>query len=479
MLQYDSLNPKRVFYYFKEISAIPRGSGNRTAISNYCVSFAKEHGLAYIQDKAENVIIYKPASKGYDSSAPVILQGHLDMVCQKTEEATVDFETDGIHLILDGDRLKAEHTTLGADNGIAVAMMLAILEDDALSHPPIEAIFTTDEEIGMLGAKELPYDKINGKTMINMDAEEPDTVTVSCAGGSDFEMKVPYRRVSCAGTRVVIVIKGLKGGHSGIEINQGRVNADILAGRILAKGMMAGGNLISLWGGDKANAIPLLAELEFAVEDAKTFETKMSDVLREIQYEILDREENFAPEILVMEQGEFSVLDEDSQKRVMTALLAVPNGVMEMSRTIENLVETSLNLGIMKTEDGAVVLRFALRSNKKSAMQFLEDRLSAIADYIGAQTETGGYYPPWELNPDSPLQRIYHQVHKEQLGTDAKTVAIHAGLECAVFVANIPGLDCIAIGPDLTDVHTVQESLSVSSVAETYNLVLKILEKSR
>ncbi len=476
----ETLKPERVFHYFKEISAIPRGSGNRVQISDYCVDFAKAHQLEYIQDAAHNVIIFKPASAGYEDSLPMILQGHLDMVCQKTPEKEIDFEAEGIHLVVEGDYLTADGTTLGADNGIAVAMMLAILESDTASHPPIEAIFTTDEEIGMLGAKELPFDKIKGKRMINIDAEEPDTVTVSCAGGTDVILKIPYGRIQMAGTRISVEVKGLKGGHSGIEINEGRVNADILAGRILHfinRNTELG--LLSVDGGDKANAIPLFAKIEFVVPDAEAFLPTLDRFLEELRLELADREEGFAPELTVMEDGSFSVLDEISKDKVITALLTVPNGVMEMSCVIDDLVETSLNLGILQTEEDVVRLHFALRSSKNSAMKFLEERVKLIGRNLNAQIETGGYYPPWELNPASTLQQIYHQAYREQFGTDAKTMAIHAGLECAVFVANIEGLDCIAIGPELVDVHTVQERLTISSVEETYQLILRMLEKSK
>jgi len=474
------LQPERVFYYFEEISAIPRGSGNRKAISDYCVQFAKEHHLKYLQDEAQNVIIFKAGSCGYETASPVILQGHLDMVCQKTPECNIDFETDGITLKIDGEYLKAEGTTLGADNGIAVAMMLAILESETLSHPPIEAVFTTDEEIGMLGANCLPYDKLKGKSMINMDAEDPDTVTVSCAGGSDFVLSLPIQRTEIRGTRVAITLQGLQGGHSGIEINEGRVNADILAGRVLTYAKrIADIRLLSIDGGDKGNAIPLACRIELVVPDGELFQKELSKQLDSIQAEIKDREPGFAPTIEVLETGSFLAMDVSSQNTLLAALLTVPNGVMDMSVVIDNLVETSLNLGILKTEEEQVFFQFALRSNKKSALEYLKDKLTAIAEHLGAQVETGGYYPPWELKQDSKLQRLYQELYLAQHGKTANAVAIHAGLECAVFVANIEGLDCIAIGPEALDVHTVKERLNISSVADTYNLVLSMLEKSK
>jgi len=479
MEKLKGLQPERVFKYFEEICSIPHGSGDMNAISEYCVAFAEKHSLKAIRDEANNVIIFKDGTPGYENSEPVILQGHLDMVCQKTADSNIDFEKDGLDICIDGDYVTANGTTLGADNGIAVAMVLSILESDTIPHPPIEAVFTTDEEIGMLGAMKLCMDSLKGKKMINLDAEEPETLTVSCAGGSDFRMTIPVKREKVSGTMVEIALKGLKGGHSGIEINTGRVNADILAGRVLncAKSV-SDFKLISVDGGDKPNAIPLYCSIKVVTEDIEKFVSGMKDCLELIKKEISDREAGFEYEIITQD-GEFDVMDKDAQKKLMFALIGMPNGVMEMSYNIKDLVETSLNLGILKTENDKVVIHSALRSNKQSSLVFMEERMRAFATYVGAEVETFGHYPPWEYKDNSPMQKMYIETYKDYFGFEPKVVAIHAGLECGVFASKINDFDCIAIGPQLSDVHTVNETLKISSTKEIYEVLLNLLKKCK
>lgn len=480
MKKLSNLKPARVFYYFEEISQIPRGSGNMDAISSYCMEFARTHNLKAFRDDANNVVIFKKASAGYESAEPVILQGHLDMVCQKEETCNIDFEKDGLSLYVDGNFLKADGTTLGADNGIAVAMILAILESDTIVHPPIEALFTTDEEIGMIGASAFSTDCLHGKRMFNLDSEEPGMATVSCAGGSDLQVTLPVVRKTISGEKVTINLKGLQGGHSGVLIGEGRVNADILAGRVLqyAK-QFADFELISINGGDKGNAIPLACTIEVLVQDAETFTASMEEYFATIQKEIAQREPNFAPTITRNGIGEYAVLDADSRDKLIYMLLCAPNGVMDMSAEIENLVETSLNLGILKTEPDSVFMHFTLRSNKKSALEFLEQKLKAFLEFAGGSVKTFGHYPPWEFKENSTLQKIYKETFREMFGYEPAITAIHAGLECGVFSGKIDGLDCISIGPEMYDVHTTGERLSISSTEETYSLLLKLLEQCK
>ncbi len=480
MKNLSALEPKRVFEYFEEICSVPHGSGNMEQISQYCLDFAKRHGLRAVRDAANNVVIYKNGTAGYEASAPVILQGHLDMVCQKTDDCSTDFEKDGIRPYIDGDFVRAEGTTLGADNGIAVAMTLAILASDDIAHPPIEALFTTDEETGMYGAMALDAKLLSGKKMINMDAEEPGTVTVSCAGGSNFLMTLSYTPMRVRGTHITVCISGLQGGHSGIEIHKGRVNADILMGRILHEAK-AGGDfrLIGANGGDKGNAIPLACSAELVVENAQVFAEKLQYSMDIIQREICDREPNAALTVSVGEMGEFDVLPQADSDRLIQLLLCAPCGVMDMSVSIEGLVETSLNLGILKTQNNVVELLFTLRSNKLSALDFLEKRLLVLAKAFGCSTKTDGHYPAWEYKADSALRELCKECYHTLCGEEAKVEAIHAGLECGVFASKIPGLDCVAIGPALFDVHTVSERLSISSTAQTFALVKMILAKCK
>lgn len=478
MSKLDKLNPQRVFYYFEKISSIPRGSGNMKSIAQFCVGFAVEHNLKYVRDTADNVVIYKNGTAGYENSAPIILQGHLDMVCQKTDDCDIDFTKDGLELYVDGDFIKARGTTLGADNGIAVAMMLAVLESDNIVHPPIEAVFTTDEEIGMIGARALDMSVLRGTRMINLDSDAEGIVTVSCAGGSDFVAHLPLEKHRAYGTPVMLEIKGLKGGHSGVEIDKNRVNANIIAARILTDIKSAVGfSIISINGGDKANAIPNSCKIQLCVEDADLFCDTAKKYIDIIKDEIRDREPDFNAQLTAESAKECDVFERDTESKITNALLCAPNGVMEMSAGIKGLVQTSLNLGILETKNDCILLHFALRSNKQSSLMFLQSRLAALFGILNVPTETFGHYPPWEYRENSPLRDIYCSVYRDTFGKESKIEAIHAGLECGVFDSAIDDFDCIAIGPALYDIHTTRERLSISSTENLYSLIIKILEK--
>ncbi len=475
----ENLKPEKVFKYFEEICSIPHGSGNMEKISTYCENFAKTNGLDYIRDSINNVIIYKPASAGYETAEPVILQGHLDMVCQKEEDINIDFETDGLDIFLDGDYLKARGTTLGADNGIAVAMIMAILEDKTLSHPPIEAVFTVDEEIGLIGAGKLQFDKLKGKRMINIDSEEQEILTVSCAGGSDFRMTFPIKRIKTSGTEIKIALKGLLGGHSGVEIDKNRTNANILMGEILK---FAKENfdidIITVGGGDKGNAIPNASAAHIVVQNPQDA-GKIKEFAALKKEEIAARENGFVYEISMGDTGEFEVFEKELCERLIFALSSTPDGVMEMSKEIDGLVETSLNLGILKTDETEIIMHYALRSNKKVGLYGLEDKMKAFAEKAGANVETFGHYPPWEFKTDSDLQGLYKEKYKEKFGNYPLVRAIHAGLECGMFAEGIDGIDCISIGPEMHDVHTTKERLSVSSTEKIFDLVKSVLAALR
>ncbi len=470
------LKPDKFFKYFEAISLIPRGSENRSGIKNYIVSFAKEHSLKYYTDEADNVIIYKEGTGGLKDSEPLILQGHTDIVCQKEEGSSFDFEKDEIKLLIDGDYIKADGTTLGADNGFAVAFMLDILSDKALEHPPIEAVFTSDEEIGMVGAKKLDLSKLRGRRMINLDSEDLDVMTVSCAGGSDFLMHLPVKRVKEKGEVVTLALKGLRGGHSGVEIDSGSVNADILMGRLLNHlSLNVAFDIANIEGGTKANAIPSYAKAEFIFRDKDGF-NKLENYLEALKAEISSREKDFSWE-LKKELKEASVLDENSKKALIFALATTPNGITEMSVEIENLVETSLNLGILNMKEDEIIFHYALRSSKKSALFALEEKMSAFSKMLNASFEAFGHYPPWEFNSESSLQKIYKEAFKEKTDKEIKVEAIHAGLECGVFASGIEGFDAISVGADIKDVHTVNEKMSISSVGEIYEILLDVLKR--
>lgn len=473
----SGLEPREVFEYFEQLSAIPRGSGNMSGIADFCVEFAGKHSLKCVHDGANNVVIYKNATAGYENVEPIILQGHLDMVCQKTNDCDIDFMTDGLQLYTDGDFIKAKGTTLGADNGIAVAMVMSILASRDIPHPAIQAVFTTDEEIGMVGALQLDGNLLSAKRMINIDSEEENCMTVSCAGGSDFRAVLPINRESVYGTELTVALKGLKGGHSGIGINDGRVNADILVGRVLDQlAKMTDFDIISVDGGDKVNAITNACIMKLSVKNAQNVTDSLEQYLAVVKNEIISREPDFCWEITVGDTAGHSVFSKENKRDFIFLLLCAPSGVVEMSAEIEGLVETSLNLGILKTENDGVQFGFALRSNKKSALKFLEQKLTTYFSRSDCRIETSGHYPPWEFNADSTLQKLYIECYKKQFGKEPRVEAIHAGLECGVFADKIDGFDGIAIGPQMYDVHTVGERLSISSTGRIYKLLIEILK---
>ncbi len=471
---------KRVFEIFEEICAIPHGSQNMMAISQYCVDFARNNNLEYTTDSALNVIIYKKATRGYEKVKPVILQGHLDMVCQKSAESDFDFTKDGLKLLLDGDFLTAKDTTLGGDNGIAVAMIMALLERDDLCHPAIEAVFTTDEEIGMIGATALDTSLLKGDKLINLDSEEEDVVTVSCAGGIDFKAKMPIKREKVEGEQIILTLKGLLGGHSGVEIDKNRTNADVLLGRLLLTlKQSCNFYILDISGGDKSNAIPNLAKVELVSKKCDDLICKAKQILKDITAEIESSEPDFDYLIQNGEKGFFNALDKESADNLIFALSNTPNGIISMSAQICGLVETSLNLGILSSCQDEILFNYALRSNKATALNFLAERLKNFYSVVKGTCETSGFYPPWEYKKESTLRVIYSDVYYGKTGSLPKIEAIHAGLECAVFADKIKDLDCIAVGPTLLDVHTVNEKLSVSSTERLYDIIIDVLKRCK
>ncbi len=480
MRKLEGLEPIKLFEYFEDICSVPRGSGDMGAISEYLIEFAENNGLRAVRDEAQNVIIYKNGTAGLEDAEPIILQAHMDMVCQKTPDSIIDFKKDGLDIYTDGDFIKARGTTLGADNGIAVAMIMSILTSEDLSHPPIEAVFTTDEEIGMIGAGRLDMGLLRGRRLINLDAEEADFVTVSCAGGSDFKMRIPISRQRVSGTTVTIEVGGLLGGHSGVEIDKGRVNSNILLGRVLGRARkITQIDIIDISGGDKANAIPLYSRAELACENADGLCKELERYFEVIKAEIKEREPDCYLKVTVSESGVFEAFTSDISNKLIYMLCVTPNGIETMSANIDGLVETSLNLGILATDGEEILMQYALRSNKASALRYLEDKLTAFAEYNSCHFEISGQYAPWEYRDKSPLRDLYIKTFYEKTGRKPEVSAIHAGLECAVFSAKINDLDCIAIGPDMTGIHTTEEALSISSAKMIYELLCETIAQCR
>ncbi len=476
----SGIEPKKVFKYFEEICAIPHGSGNTKQISDYCAGFAKERGLKYIQDSTNNVIIWKDGTAGYENSAPVMIQGHMDMVCEKEADCDIDFEKDGLRLRLEDGVISADGTTLGGDDGIAVAFALAILDSDDIPHPPLEIVLTVDEEIGMFGAADLDCSPLRSRIMLNLDSEDEGVLLVSCAGGVSAVCALPIERKTAEGVEISIKIDGLTGGHSGVEINKERANSNRLLGRALNElSKIADYDLISADGGLKDNAIPRASEAKIVVRAADVpkiadFAEKFNKIFGN-EYHVSDPELSFTAE--EGKTGSFDVMTPDSKKRLIAALVNLPGGIQRMSLDIPGLVQTSLNMGVLETEDDKAVMRFAVRSSVGTEKEELCGRLINLMELLGGTAEFIGDYPAWEYKQDSMLRELMVKVFKEQYGCEPKVEALHAGVECGLFAGKLPGLDCVSMGPDMKDIHTPNERLDVDSAQRTWNYVLEILKR--
>ena len=479
----QNLEPKAVFQYFEEISNIPRGSGNEKGISDYVLNFGKELGLESIQDEALNVIIKKPGTPGYENAPTVIIQGHMDMVCEKNNGVEHDFEKDPLKLRIVDDYIYATDTTLGADNGIAVAYAMAILASNDIPHPPIEVLLTTDEETGMSGAMAIKKENLQGKILINLDNEEEGYLLVSCAGGvrSTATLKVDEQEIGSK-KLIKINISGLKGGHSGMDIIKERGNSNKILGRVL-KGLLreVKFNLVSLNGGSKNNAIPREAEAIIAVNpnDENTAIEVINNWNNIIENELRAQDPGLKIEASITDIKTCKEFTDESTKKVVDLLYIYPNGINSKSTEIEGLVESSTNLGVLTTKDGVVEFDSAIRSSIPSLKEEIVLRSKTIVELLGGKFETTSDYPGWEYDPNSKVRDICQKVHKDMYGKEAKIVAIHAGVECGLFNEKLGNLDMISFGPNLYDVHTPDEHMSISSVKNCYEYLLGILKEIR
>lgn len=481
----SSLEPHKVFEYFEEICSIPHGSSNTKKISDYLVTFAREHDLRYIKDQSNNVIIFKDGTPGYEASAPVMLQGHMDMVCEKDKDCNIDFERDGLELVLKDGIISANGTTLGGDDVIAVAYALAILDSSDIPHPPLETVFTVDEEIGMLGAAAIDCSPLKSKIMLNLDSEDEGYLLVSCAGGVTAASHIPVSFIPAADkTLMSINISGLLGGHSGVEIDKNRANANILFGRILyTLNKKLSFNLVSIEGGLKDNAIVKTAVAVIAVNesDIQTVKDCVSHLesLFKHEYVVSDPDIKVAAEITdsSSEAAANDMMDNISTNRVIAALVNMPYGIQGMSSNIEDLVESSLNLGILKTTDTEVVLSYCVRSSIASRKQEMLDKITSLTELLSGYVTLTGDYPAWEYRQDSPLRDLMKDIFTEQYGREPVIQALHAGVECGLFAGKIPDLDCVSFGPDMKDIHTTNESMDVESVKRTWEYTLEILKR--
>lgn len=446
----SELEPKNVFSFFEDICNIPHPSYKEEKISNYLVEFAKARNLEYYQDSLYNVIIIKEASKGYEDVAPIILQGHMDMVCEKTPDCDKNMDEEGLDLEVNGDFVSAKGTTLGGDDGIAVAYALAILDDDSIAHPRLEFVCTVSEEVGMEGAAGIDVSMLKGKKLLNMDSEDEGIMLASCAGGCSAQVKLRLNRTEVTGTKLRISISGLTGGHSGVEIDKGRGNANVLMSRILRDAAEeAPIFIVSVEGGKKDNAIPRECLSEIIVEEDKAEAVKaaVEEAVNEIREEFASSDADFNVTTELSDGCSVKAVTKEDSAKAVALIQSLPNGIMRMSQDIDNLVETSLNLGIISLDESCICLRFALRSSVGVALKNLKNQIACVSKTYGGSVEFTGEYPAWEYKKDSKLRDDMVNIFEQMYGKKPTIEAIHAGVECGILAGKIEHLDCIPMGP--------------------------------
>ena len=477
------LEPKAVFRYFEEICGIPHGSSDTQAISDYLVAFAKKRNLYVRQDTLGNVIMKKPATRGYENVPVVMIQGHMDMVCEKTDDREIDFHTQGLDLVLDENVIHADRTTLGGDDGIAVAFALAILDADDIPHPALEVVITVDEEIGMLGAAGITTEDLHASYMLNLDSEDEGQLLVGCAGGMTAVCHMPVQWENCDLAHpfcMQIDVDGLLGGHSGMEIIKQRANANKVLGRTLkAIQAVADIRLVSIDGGKKDNAIPRAAQAVFVAETEK--QPAIQRAVQTLQAAISHEYEVSDPDVtLKMKECTEAVVEtmnRVSGDAIIDALFLLPNGVQKMSDAMPGLVQTSLNLGILTMKQDDVQMGFSVRSSVGSEKNLLALQIRVLCERLGGMYTESGAYPAWEYKQDSKLRDVMVAVYEELYGEKPKLDVIHAGVECGLFMDKMKDLDCVSYGPQMYDIHTPNERLHVDSVQRTWEYTLEILKR--
>ena len=468
--------PESVFRYFEEISAIPRGSYHESGIADYLCAFAAGHGLEHYRDAQNNVLIKAPASPDRRNAAPLLLQGHTDMVCEKNRDTVHDFLHDPLKLWVDGKYLRARGTTLGGDDGIAVAIMLALLDGEIPSHPAYECLFTTAEEVGMDGAHAFDYSLLSARRMLNLDSEEFGVVTAGCAGGvrSDLALDAPTEPLS--GDCIEVRLTGLAGGHSGENINCGRANANKLMGRLLAALLedQPAAHLISLSGGSKDNVIPRETVATLAVPDADRAVLLLTSAGEEIAAEVCEADRGFRLSVTPTDDP-CEMLSQKTTRAAVTVLACAANGVLEMSRKVPGLVEFSRNLGVVRQEPGKLTFVFSSRSSIEGQLDASQRDLDLLAAAVGGTVRHHSRYPGWDYAKTSALRDAYLAAFREVTGTDARVNVIHAGLECSVIHDHVPDMDMISIGPDLKDIHSPDEAMDLDSAERFWEVLARVI----
>lgn len=484
MLEY--VMPISVFRYFEALCSIPHGSRNTKTLSDFCVAFAESYHLEHWQDSANNVVIVSPPYPGYEDAETLILQGHLDMVCEKESWSRVDMERDALELKMDGDFISANGTTLGGDDGIAIAMMLAILQETNIPHPRLECVMTADEEIGMLGAAAFDASRLRGRRMLNLDSEVEGIFTAGCAGGCTAVCALAPRWESASGADALhISVRGLTGGHSGIEIHKNRANANVLLGRLLqAAAKESPVRLVRADGGKKDNAIPVAADAELVTAEPLSVRRAVMTCAEALKKEFQATDPGLTIEIT--DSVAVMCMKADFTKRLIQFLTSAPNGVQSMSADLPGLVQTSLNLGILHTDPQAVTASFCVRSSDAKEKADLLERLRVLTEGGGSrkkgvtgQMRVTGDYPAWKYEPFSPIRSLCVDAFRDLYRTEPKIEAVHAGLECGYFADKIRGLDCVSFGPDLLDIHTPRERMRISSVQRVWRFLLEVLKRAK
>lgn len=472
----SSLEPAAVFTHFEELTKIPRGSGNEKKVSDYLKKFAEDHGLDVVQDEFLNIVIRKKGTAGYENSQPVILQGHMDMVNEKNNETVHDFAKDPLKLVIKDDFIYADGTTLGADNGVAVAYGLAILESTDIPHPPLEVLFTVEEETGLVGASNIDGSLFKGKVLINIDNEEEGVFLVSCAGGARQVVRMHLNKEKVEGSAYRIMVKGLRGGHSGMDVSKERGNSNKILGRVLyhldKKYDFA---LAQLKGGAKSNAIPREAEAVVVFRGSpEGLQAELELLNRVILNEIRTQDPGLSIQGVETELPG-KTYDLETTKKAIRLLMLLPNGIMSYSQDIKDLVETSLNLGVVSEDGETLNFEFAVRSSVDTRKKYLMETVRFLAESLGAESEISSAYPAWQYNKVSRIRDRFIDVYKGRYEKDPEVKAIHAGVECGLLLEKIEGLDMISFGPDMYDVHTPEEHVSISSMKRTYEFLIDVL----
>ena len=471
------LEPAAVFHYFEEICAIPHGSGNTNQISDYLVRFAQEHGIRYVQDELNNVLMFQEGTCGMEDHAPVILQGHMDMVCEKDADCPIDMDTQGLDVDHDGTCVFAHGTTLGGDNGIAVAYCLALMADKTIPHPPLEIIITVDEETGMEGAAGVDLSGLKGRTMINLDSEDEGIFTVSCAGGARATLTLPVERKPVYGPCVKLTVDGLRGGHSGVEIHKNLANANkVMANLLLRIVRIMPFSIISISGGSKDNAIPRSCQAKLVLLGHQA--ERINEIVEQLQQEL--RDDYDEPDLVIYGDNVDAMgghaLSVEQTRTLIALLINIPDGAQKWLDYEAQMVQTSLNMGVVKLEENGFKMTFSVRSCVNQDKRDLLDMLKRTAEKYDAVYSESGDYPAWEYKEESHLRSVMVETFERMYGKKPEVVAIHAGLECGLLSEKLPGLDCVSIGPDMQDIHTSRERLDIASTKRTWEFLLEVLK---